>query len=133
MRNAKHTVVWGLTVALLIAAAAAIVARAAVVRSTAGVREIRLVARGMAFYIDGGNEPNPVLRIARGERVRIVLRNDDPGMFHDFAVRGWKLGTRRVEYGAEAAVELRVPDAAGIESYGCTPHGGMMRGTLRIE
>jgi hypothetical protein len=131
--SGKIQVVSGISAAILVTAAAVIVPRAAAVRSTGGVREIRLVARDMAFYADGGNEPNPVLRVGRGERVRIVLRNDDPGMSHDFAVRAWSAATARIEYEGEAAVELRAPDAAGVESYGCTPHGEMMRGTLRVE
>src|SRR5262249_19859201 len=66
-----------LTPVLLLALAGAatipIVARS----RSAAVREVRLVARGMTFYADGGATPNPTLRVKRGEHVRIVLRNED--------------------------------------------------------
>jgi hypothetical protein len=50
-------------------------------------REVRLVVRDMTFYVDGDTSPNPTLRFKRGEQIRLVLRNDDPGMTHDVAIR----------------------------------------------
>ena len=37
-------------------------------------------SRDMTFYSTGSTEPNPTLRLRAGERVRIVLRNDDAGI-----------------------------------------------------
>lgn len=97
------------------------------------VREIRLVVRDMTYYVDGAGDPNPTLLVRRGERVRILLRNDDPGMTHDFAVRAWKAETGLIQGRGDATVEFRAPNRTGNETYACTPHGEMMRGTIRVE
>jgi plastocyanin len=98
-----------------------------------GPREIRLVARDMTFYVEGQPEPNPTLRLRAGESVRVVLRNDDAGMTHDFAVPGLKASTRRIESGEEASVTFRAPGRAASEPYTCRPHSKIMRGTILIE
>jgi plastocyanin len=99
-----------------------------------GVREIRLVVRNMTFYVEGEMEPNPTLIVRAGEQVRVVVRNDEPGMRHDFAVRAWDIGTRMLEDRGEAAtVTFRVPAARGDHTYLCTPHAKKMRGTIRVE
>lgn len=121
----------GVTV-LLGVALAAILPRVAS-SSSGGVREIHLVARDMAFYLDGQGDPNPTLVVRRGEQVRILLQNLDAGMSHDFGVRAWKKGTGVINGLGEAAIELRAPLAAAAETYACTPHGEMMRGTIRVE
>jgi plastocyanin len=54
-------------------------------------------------------------------------------MSHDFGVRAWKKGTGVINGLGDAAIELRVPGAAGAETYACTPHGEMMQGTIRVE
>lgn len=97
------------------------------------VREIRLVARDMTYYVEGQEDPNPTLRVFRGERVRIRLINRDPGMTHDFAVPAWNAGTGPATNHGEAVVELTAPAESGDASYACTPHGEMMRGTIRVE
>jgi plastocyanin len=97
------------------------------------VREIHLVARDMTYYVDGQNEPNPTLQVARGERVRVRLINRDPGMSHDFSVRTWNKGTSLIVNGEQAVIEFTAPDTAGEAAYACTPHGEMMRGTIRVE
>ena len=98
------------------------------------VREIRLVVRDMTYYLDGQAEPNPTLTVKAGEQVRLLLRNDDPGMRHDFVVKGWAIGTRMLEErGEHDAVTFRVPAERGDQPYHCTPHAKMMRGTIRVE
>src|SRR5687767_300183 len=52
-------------------------------------REIHIVARDMTFYVDGRPEANPALRVRRGEHVRVVFRNEDAGMKHDFVIPDW--------------------------------------------
>jgi plastocyanin len=119
-------------------AAAALLALTIVVprvsTSHADAREIRLVARGMTYYLEGQDEPNPTLRVSRGERVRVRLLNRDPGMSHDFRVGTWNVGTASTADAGEAVVvEFIVPSTPGEVRYACTPHGEMMRGTIRVE
>lgn len=99
-----------------------------------GTREIRLVARDMTFYVEGENEPNPTLTLRAGEKVRLVLTNDEAGVRHDFAVKAWQVGTRMLDdRGEAAAVTFRAPSSPGEQTYHCTPHAKMMRGTIRVE
>ena len=98
-----------------------------------GPREIRIVVRDMAFYLEGQTDPNPTLRLRAGEAVRLVLRNEDEGMTHDFAVPGWNAATKRIEAGEEAAVTFRAPDRASSQPYKCRPHSKMMQGTILVE
>jgi plastocyanin len=97
------------------------------------IRELRLVAREMTFYVEGQDAPNPTLRFKAGEHVRLVLRNADRGMSHDFVVPGWKIRTGLVDGAAETSVTFRVPDGPGSQPYTCSPHAAMMRGTIEIE
>jgi FtsP/CotA-like multicopper oxidase with cupredoxin domain len=70
---------WGrrVSVKALIAATAVAVLLLGVlaVAVTRPAREITLVARGMAFYLENGDLPNPTITVKPGERVRIMLRN----------------------------------------------------------
>lgn len=100
----------------------------------AAPREIRVVAKDMAFFVEGDPAANPTLRFKAGERVRLVLRNEDAGLTHDLAIGAWKVGTKTLtDKGAESAIEFRVPDERGSTPYQCTPHAQMMRGTIQVE
>ena len=97
-------------------------------------REITLVARGMAFYLLGDPvTPNPTIRLAAGERVRFVLRNDDRGLTHDFAVPAIDAAADQVDWNETEAVTFEVPETPGRYEYICRPHRLMMRGTLIVE
>lgn len=97
-------------------------------------REIRLVAKDMTFYLEGHSTPNPTLRLRAGEQIRLVLRNETPGMSHDLVIKPWQVQTPMLaKKGEEAAVSFRVPDRTGTETYNCTPHAEMMRGSITIE
>jgi plastocyanin len=97
------------------------------------IRELRLVAREMTFYVEGQDAPNPTLRFKAGERVRLVLRNADRGMSHDFVVPEWNVRTGLLEGAGETSVTFRVPGRSGSQPYTCSPHAVMMRGTIEIE
>ena len=98
------------------------------------VREIRLVVRDMNFYVEGETQPNPTLGLKAGEQVRLVLRNEDPGMRHDFVVKDWEIGTRILEdRGEQDTIVFRAPSAVGEHIYHCTPHAKLMRGTIRVQ
>ena len=99
-----------------------------------GVVEVVLVARDMAFYRDGDfTRPNPPLRFDAGTRVRLVLRNEEPGMTHNFAVPAWDVYTRELTGKGTTRVEFAVPDKKGRQAYECTPHSVLMRGNIEIR
>lgn len=121
--------------AMTIAAAAVVLTLLPMMASSnAPVREITVVAKDMAFYVDGASEPNPTIVLRAGEEVRIRLVNQDPGMRHDFVIDGWTVATKLLEErGAEDVVAVRVPEERGTETYQCRPHTRMMTGSIRVE
>ena len=123
----------------LVIAAAAFVALAVggAVLATVGapdprVREIRLVVREMTYVAQNGGA-NPNIRLIRGEKVRLVLTNDDPGYSHNLIAPVLGVSTPLLQQGRSQSVELTVPDVAGVSTYSCGPHSEMMRGTITIE
>ena len=120
--------------AVLLAAALLPIVGASDDRATSPPREFRLVAKDMTFYLEGHSTPNPTLRVRAGEQIRLVLRNETPGMSHDLVIKPWQVQTPMLATeGEEAAVSFRVPDRTGTETYNCTPHAEMMRGSITIE
>jgi hypothetical protein len=97
-----------------------------------GPREIVLVVRGMAYYEEGHDTPNPTIRVAPGERVRLVLRNEAAGMTHDFVARSLKVSIPPIAGLGSRSVEFRAPREAGRHPYVCTPHAKMMFGVLEV-
>ena len=75
------------------------------------VREIRLVARDMTYFDAATREANPTLRLKRGERIRLVLTNDDqPGVIGEV---GTILGRHGVNI-ASFALGRGVAGAIGV-------------------
>ena len=129
----KNRILAGLTGVAVVAFAVAVLPTIAS-SSRDDVREVSVVVRDMAFYVDGAPEANPILSLRAGERVRLRVRNEDAGMRHDFTIRAWTVSTKMLEdRGEEDVVEFRVPDTRGSQTYQCTPHPGMMTGTVRVE
>ena len=96
-------------------------------------REIVLVTSGMAFYIEGdAGTPNPTIEVKAGERVRFVVRNQDRGMTHDFAVPAVAAAMDAIRWNQSGDVTFDVPDTPGTYQYVCRPHRLMMRGLLRV-
>jgi len=96
-------------------------------------REVTLVAKGMAFYLESDpGTPNPTLEVRAGERLRVVLRNEDRGMIHDFAVPAVSAVMKAIHWSESGEVTLDVPDTPGTYEYMCRPHALMMRGTIRV-
>ena len=93
-------------------------------------REIRIVARDMAFYLEGSAEPNPVVRVRRREHVRVVFVNEDAGMKHDFSVPAWGLVGQVLSGRGETSLIFRAPARGSVGTYACTPHAAMMKGTI---
>ena len=101
--------------------------------SSPPTREITLVARGMAFYLDGDpSRPNPTLEVRAGERLQVVLRNEDRGMTHDVAVPAVAAAMNAIGWNESGDVTFDVPDTPGTYEYVCRPHALMMRGIIRV-
>lgn len=118
-----------------IAAAAGIMLLAALLPalSSTPTHEVTLIARDMAFYLDSDlSTPNPTLEVKAGERLRVVLRNQDRGMTHDFAVPAAAAALNAIGWNESGEVVLDVPDMPGTYEYVCRPHALMMRGTIRV-
>ena len=117
-------------IALIIAA---MVASASVSCGRAAARDVTLVARGMTFALpEQPDAVNPVLRLRAGERVRLVLRNEAPGLMHDVAIPAWGVATNPIPGGQSAAVTFVVPDGDGAVEYQCRPHAAMMTGRIDV-
>ena len=99
----------------------------------ADVREIRMVVRDMSYVVAAHSGPNPVLRLRRGERVRFVLTNDDPGYSHNLVAPVLGLATPLLPKGRTHTAEVTVPAVTGVFPYSCGPHSEMMRGNIAIE
>lgn len=127
--NGRRGALWGGAALVLLAT---IALSALTARSQPPPREIVLVARGMAFYVEGESAPNPTLRLRAGERVRLVLRNAEPGVTHDFAVDAWDVWTVALEDLGVAAVVIDVPQLPGASEYVCRFHTSMMRGVIEV-
>jgi plastocyanin len=132
--------IWGYRVtSKLITVGVLVVLVGALVTVTAAVnrseeREITLVARGMAFYLLGDpTTPNPTITVNAGERVRIVLRNDDRGMTHDFAVPAVDAALDPIDWNEQEDVAFDVPTTPGRYEYMCRPHMLMMRGSIIVR
>ena len=95
-------------------------------------REITLVVRGMAFYLEEGGLPNPTIRLNAGERVRIVLRNEERGIRHDFAAPAMGAALDPIGWNESADVLFAVPDTPCSYDYWCRPHMLMMRGKIIV-
>ena len=97
-------------------------------------REIVLTARNMAFYLDGNPTPNPTLTLKAGEQVTIVLRSEDTGIMHDFAVKSWNVASAFLSGKGAVSVSFRVPDSHGTpQEYVCSAHAIMMRGRIEVD
>jgi plastocyanin len=102
--------------------------------SSTPAREVSLVAKGMAFYLeDDLQTPNPTIEVKAGERVRIVLRNEDRGMTHDVAVPPLDVVLEPVSWNESGEVAFDVPSEPGTYEYFCRPHHLMMQGTIRVS
>jgi plastocyanin len=97
-------------------------------------REITLIAKGMAFYLEGDpGTPNPAITVKAGERVRVVLRNEDRGFVHDFAVPSVDTAVDQVNWNRASATTFEMPVTPGTYEYICRPHQLMMHGTLIVQ
>ena len=96
-------------------------------------REVVILARGMTFVLaDEPTVPNPVIVFRAGERVRVVLKNEAPGLLHDFQIPAWRVQVTQIRAGETADVTFTVPEQAGRYGYLCGPHGELMKGVVEV-
>ena len=95
--------------------------------------EVVLVVKGMSFYLeDDPLTPNPTLQVKAGERVRVVVRNQDRGLTHNFAVPALDVELNPMRWNQSGDVVFDAPETPGTYEYICRPHQLMMRGTIRV-
>ena len=87
----------------------------------------------MTFVDAATGEANPTLTLKRGERIRVVFTNEDPGYTHNVLSPVLGLSMPPVPAGTTGSVEVTVPDTPGRSTYACGPHAAMMRGNIAIE
>ena len=97
-------------------------------------RELTLYAHDMAFFAPGSAQRNPVLQVFAGERVRLTVVNDEPGMRHDLAVAALGLVIPPLDTtpGSRGTAVLTVPERPGRYTYVCSLHSQLMRGVLEV-
>lgn len=87
----------------------------------------------MAFFLaDDPETPNPVILFRAGERVRVLIRNDAPGLLHDFHIPAWNLETEQIRAGETTDLVFTVPATLGRSEYLCRPHSELMRGFVEV-
>jgi plastocyanin len=97
-------------------------------------RQITLVARGMTFVLeDDEDTPNPVIAMRAGEQVRVILKNEAPGLIHDFRIDAWNVQIDPIRSGETAEVVFSVPSTPGKFEYVCHPHAEMMKGLVEVR
>lgn len=100
---------------------------------TPPARDIVLLARGMAFVAEEQpDSPNPLIRLRAGERVRLVLRNEAPGLLHDVVIPAFDVEIAQMRAGESRHVTFTVPAVAGQHEYRCRPHSAMMKGIVEV-
>jgi plastocyanin len=96
-------------------------------------RDVVVVGKGMTFVVEGdASTPNPVIQLRAGERVRLVLKNEAPGLLHDFQIPAWRVQTEQIRAGQTAEVSFTVPAALGRYQYLCRPHSELMHGFIEV-
>lgn len=87
----------------------------------------------MTFVVDGRlDAPNPLIPLKAGERVRVVLKNEAPGLLHDFVIPEWDVAIEQIRAGETGDVTFVVPDTPGRFEYQCRPHSAMMTGVVEV-
>ena len=91
------------------------------------VREIVLVTDDLSFFIAGQTkEPNPTIHLKRGQTVKLVIRNDEPGkVLHCFTTGDLGVKTTGSLATGESETLTFTPKKKGTYVYACLLHGSM--------
>jgi len=92
------------------------------------IRVIELKIKNMTF----GNN-NPDIYLMPGEVVRFVITNLDPGMTHEFKIKGTSIKTRALEFGEQDSVTFQTPQTENDLMYICSWHALTMKGNLFVR
>jgi hypothetical protein len=96
-------------------------------------REVALLARGMTFVLATAPDiPNPTLHFRAGERVRVVLKNEAPGLLHNFEIPAWNVKVDQLRAGETGEVVFTVPDRPQRSEYRCRPHAELMHAVVEV-
>jgi plastocyanin len=96
-------------------------------------REIVVVARGMSFVLENAPDAvNPTIPLRAGERVRLVLKNEAPGLLHDIVIPELDVEIDQMRAGESREQTFTVPAKPGRHEYRCRPHAEMMRGVVDV-
>ena len=102
--------------------------------SSTPTREVTLVVKGMSFYLEGDlTTPNPTIEMKAGERVRIVVKNQERGVTHDFAFPAAGTVMNELSLNQTGEVGFAAPTKPGTYEYFCQPHRLMMKGIIQVE
>ena len=99
-------------------------------------REITIVAKNMAFVIESpesSGQANPTITVKTGQKITIVLRNDDPGMQHDLVIKGLEVEVEVTSFGETTRLTFTAPREPGAYVYLCSFHPMSMRGVFIVE
>jgi heme/copper-type cytochrome/quinol oxidase subunit 2 len=90
-------------------------------------RELEVIAREIAFHSsDQPGQPNPVLRLRKGEPVKLTLRNEEiSSVLHCFIITGLNVKTTRSLSVGESETLTFTPNAKGTFAYACLMHPNM--------
>ena len=125
----KRRLVGGVGFAVILTLFGAIVALPLLSQSAVAAndaREIFLEVRDLSF--DG----NPTLAFEPGERIRLVVRNNDIGVLHSIRLPGIDDTVRHIPWDEQVVIEFTAPDEGAFE-YVCPQHAPKMQGHIRIE
>ena len=87
----------------------------------------------MTFVLEESpGNPNPALAFRAGERIRLVLKNDAPGLLHDVEIPAFRVALDQIRAGQSADVVFTVPDRPGRYEYRCRPHAELMHGVVEV-
>lgn len=95
---------------------------------TRPTHEITLVARDLKF-----NEQNPSFTWRVGERVRLTVRNEEPGaIVHDFSIAGLRVHAGQTLRPGESVTLEFEAGQVGSFIYACSLHPSLMEGRILL-
>lgn len=93
-------------------------------------RKIVLTAEGSTFLYQ--DQTNPTIRVKRGDRIKIIFRNRDPGVLHAISIPDLDVSRKDVPWKNQVTFEF-TPTSIGKYTYKCSHHLPMMKGTIVVE